>query len=488
MHSADRVLLGQWTHVHNQTIDAPVMNNYGRLGTQEPLAAQSGVHSFSSEALVLISRRPTKRRDNEYAAAYLVVIACMILLSFMTSHGVIRSTFIIYGEEGSWVSMVMIATMMGTFLGNLLNFLLYSHEIRETLFNVSLMTSVCLQLGLAMIIIDSETWWVLALICMCSAAADCIKFRKARRYMTIAVAIIDTAIDVNARFGYAIGLFCISIGIVQCCVLLWWSAVFVRVMSGEIDFLFVVLVFVFSLSFYWTVQFFHSIVSCVVSGCFLWYFLDDSNKLEEATDAAVTTAGKRVLLYVHCALTSSLGSLIKAAFWGPLSHAVLVAIHWSREREAFTSPMFTSLRALVNRLLTPLEGTAGKYNRLGTGYVAIYGHTFCRAASEVSRDDISGILLDDTTSYTLKMLSTTAAGVVSILLAIIGSRQEGTSWPLFVFACFLLSYAGVSLSLHAYRCAVDALVIAYSDNPHKFESLNPIIFHRFLRTTEIPQS
>ena len=446
--------------------------------------------ALTSESLILISRRPTERRDRRYVNAYLSILGVMILLSLMTSRGVMSSRFILLDEEGSWTSMVMIATLMGSFIGIFLCLFIYSHDLREQLFSASLMVSICLQLGLAGIIFISDEWWALGAICISSAFIDSIKFRKARKYMTIVISLIDTAIDVNAQFGYSISAFCVIICFIQSCFLLWWSAVFVRLMGRDVDFLFVILLIVFGISFYWTIQFFHSLISSVVEGCFLWYFLDNDNSpnvLAEVDSTALAQRNRRVLLYAQCAMTSSLGSVIKSAVWGPLSHIVLVSLHWSRERDPFGSPLNSWSRELLEKMLSPWEGLAGKYNRLATGYVIIFGQTFCRAAAEVSREDISGIVLDDTTSYTLKMVTTSTAGVVAILLAILGSRDEGTSWPMFVVVCFLLAYAGVSLALHAFRSGVDALIIAYSDSPQKFEHMNSIIFHRFMRTTEIPQ-
>jgi hypothetical protein len=477
--------------------------SYGRVGTHESTSISTEEQSISpvnsndlisnaaltSESLILISRRPTEHRDRQYVNVYMSVIGIMILLSLMTSRGVMSSRFILLDEEGSWTSMVMIATLMGTFLGIFLCLLIYNHDLREQLFSASLMVSICLQIGLAGIIFISDEWWALGALCILSAFLDSIKFRKARKYMTIVLSLIDTAIDVNTQFGNSICVFCILICVIQSCFLLWWSAIFVRLMGREVDFLFIVLLVVFGGSFYWTIQFFHSLISSVVEGCFLWYFLDDNNTpnvLAEVDSAALAQRNRRVLLYAQCAVTSSLGSVIKSAVWGPLSHIVLVSLHWSRERDPFGSPLNSWSREFVEKILSPWEGLAGKYNRLATGYVIIFGQTFCRAAAEVSREDISGIVLDDTTSYTLKMVTTSTAGLVAILLAILGSREEGTSWPMFVVVCFLLAYAGVSLALHAFRSGIDALIIAYSDSPQKFEHMNSIIFHRFMRTTEIP--
>jgi hypothetical protein len=450
-------------------------------------AAGGGSHNGSgNDSLVLISRVPTKRRDKEYSIAFACLLFVMFVISLFATPGDFSASFISYGQAGSWVSMVMIATMLGTFLGMLLSVCVYFADVREPLMEYAIGVTVVLQIIIASIIFVADKWLFLAVLCLFSAVVDIIKFRKAKRYMTISSELVQMAIDVNFRFGVSIVVFVICVGATQCCVLLWWSASFVRLMSEELTTGMLIVGCLFIFCFYWIVQFFHCLVSCVVSGCLLWYFCDAENSMDSSAASAAAGASKHVVLYTQCALTSSLGSLCKAALYSPASHTVISLLHWCREVDPFGGPIHSTLRGAVATVLRPFEPFALRYNRLSMGYVAIYGYTMRRAADAVNREDINAIILEDTTSYTLKTMAKNAGAVVAVLMAIIGSREEGSAWPLFMFVCFLLAYAGVSLSLHSFRSAVDALIIAYSDSPHKFEDMNTIVFHRFFRTTELP--
>lgn len=477
-------------------------DGYGRVDTGVDQRARAGLpgggpdddnakglaqqHSFGNNSLVLISRVPTTRRDREYAIAFAVFIAILFILSFVAAPGDLNAAFISAGDPGSWVSMVMIATMLGTFLGMVVSVVVYFAELREQIMNASLVVAAVLQILMATIIFIADAWIVLAVVCLFSAVVDIIKFRKAKQYMTISSELVQMAIDVNFRFGASVVIFVICVGAVQCCVLLWWSASFVSLMSDELNAGVIILGMLFVVCFCWVVEFFHSLVSCVVSGCVLWYFSDTENTIDSRAASASVGAAKHVMLYSQCALTSSLGSVCKAAVFGPVSHTIISSLHWCREQDPFGGPINSFLRVVVAKAFVSLEPFALRYNRLCLGYVAIYGYTVRHAADAVNREDINTIILEDTTSYTLKTMATTVAGFVAILMAILGSREEGSSWPLFMFVCFLLAYAGVSLSLHSFRSAIDALIIAYSDSPHKFADMNTIVFHRFFRTTELP--
>ena len=470
--------------------------DYGRVDTSNgprerlpsPVCNGHSHQSYASNSLVLISRVPTKRRDKKHSIAFVVLLLLVFILSFVTKPGEFNASFISYGQTGSWESLVMIATMLGTLVGMILSVVIYFADMREQIMNMALVSAVVLQIVIASIIFIADEWIVLGVACLISACIDLIKCRKAKRYMTISSELVQMAIDVNFRFGASVVVFAICVGAAQCCALLWWSAAFVSLMSDGISASVVIVGSLFVLCFYWVVQFFHCLISCVVSGCMLWYFSDAENSMDSAAASAAVGASKHVILYTQSALTSSVGSICKTALYGPISHAIISMLHFSREQDPFGGPLHSVLRVVIGTLLKPLEILALQYNRLCLGYVAIYGHAMRHAADSVNREDINTIILEDTTSYTLKTMATTAAGAVSILMAIAGSREEGSSWPLFMFVSFLLAYSGVSLALHSFRSAVDALIIAYSDSPHKFEDMNTIVFHRFFRTTELPMS
>ena len=66
-------------------------------------------------------------------------------------------------------------------------------------------------------------------------------------------------------------------------------------------------------SLYWTVKFFHSLIDFIVGGCVLWHFIRESDSGSSSSPERVFDPNSRVILHVHCALTSSIGSICKGS-------------------------------------------------------------------------------------------------------------------------------------------------------------------------------
>ena len=133
---------------------------------------------------------------------------------------------------------------------------------------------------------------------------------------------------------------------------------------------------------------------------------------------------------------------------------------WSREG--------TSLGGCINHLLlssvSPFISLARSHHRLGFGLSAIYGSTFTKAASEQYNKYPNSveILMAGEDLQVVSALASAIAGTMCILFGLF-TKNEGSSRSLFLILCLLMAQSGLSLTLSAYSSAVDALVVAFTN-------------------------
>lgn len=268
-------------------------------------------------------------------------------------------------------------------------------------------------------------------------------------------------IDVCNKYGSSLTFGCICITAAQTCLLLWWGVFFVGLISSASTGYAGVLILIMFLSLYWITNFFHAFMSYVVGGSIVWYFVKDDNVNLDASN--------RITLLMQCALTTSLGSLCKAAlFCGP-AHAILSLSHWSRGRPHVPINRW-SRRGIVGNLVKPFVSYARKFNRLSLCLTATYGRTLCKAAEEYAstHPETLDIAIEDLTGYTLSASAMCLAGITAICIGMLAEKLDGASLPLFYLVSFYLAFCGMSLVVHSYRSAVDALVVVYALQPEKF--------------------
>jgi hypothetical protein len=268
-------------------------------------------------------------------------------------------------------------------------------------------------------------------------------------------------VDICNKYGSSLTFACICITAAQTCLLLWWGVFFVGLISNASTGYAELLILVMSFSLYWITNFFHAFMSYVVGGSIVWYFVKDNN--------ANLDASNRIALLMQCAITTSLGSLCKAAlFCGP-AHTILYLSHWGKGRPHVPVSR-CSRRGIIGNLVNPFVDTARKYNRLSLCLAATYGRTLCKAAEEYAstHPETIDISTEDLTGYTLSASATQLAGIISICIGLLAEKLDGASLPLFYLVSFYLAFCGMSLVVHTYRSAVDALIVVYALQPEKF--------------------
>lgn len=462
-------------------------NNFDNLESRSP--EQNKEEAFYDETLdkivairndkpFPISRPPPKARDWTYALFFLCHFGGILLLSLI-EQGSLQHSLVNYSKASSWASMLMIVTLLGSFFGAVLSFAVGWQSVRDGILAASIPFSLVLKVCLGNILLIMRSQYsFLGIIVLLSAIIDTFWNKSARDGVGFTSALLQMVMDTTSLYGVSFIVTCAAIVSVQTCILLWWGSFFIGLISTVSAGYAAPLIVLMAFNLFWTTQFFHSLMAFVVGGCVLWIFVRDENDKLSPTS--------KLLLYVQCGLTTGLGSVCKGALLSPFAQTALVLNHWITRRPHATIQR-CSLRGVTACMLPPsLLDAAEKHHRLAFCLTALYGRAYCPTAQSLllSHRETLDICIEDSTYFLLSNAAVVVAGCVAILFGLVAERGEGASWPLFFFVCYYLAYCGVSLSIHIYSSAVDALVVASAINPIKFAHENQIVFLRFLRTSE----
>jgi len=452
-----------------------------------PIEIQGEGISIGNDKPFPISRPPTKPRDGLYAVAFMLHFIFILLLSLAEQNS-LKATLLNYERAGSLSSIVMIVTLLGSFFGAVLAvFIIGGYpNAREQLLQVGLYFSIIAKICLGnVLLLTRSKYSLLGVAILVSAVLDSAWFRPARESLGYSSALVQMSIDVTRQYGVGFFFACAAIISCQTCVLLWWGAFFIGLLTSASPGYADLVVLAMVVSLYWISQFFHMFLSFVVGGCVLWVFLRAEGEQLDPT--------ARILLYMQCALSTSLGSLCKAALLAPVAHAVLAMGYWADSRPASwwrcCPCSCNSLAALLSCCPAAglsLAAQAQRHHRLSLCLCAAYGRTLCRAAEDHVAEfpETLTVSMQDYTDRLLKSTALEAALLLAVLLALCVERSKDTSWALVAFVCFCLSYSGLSLCVHVYCSAVDSLIVAAALCPERFAKQNQIVFLRFLRNSE----
>jgi len=425
-----------------------------------------------------ISRPPPKARDWGYAALFMLHFGGILLLSLIEQSS-LRHSILNYNRASSWASMLMIVTLLGSFFGAVLAFVIGWQRFRDSLLSSCIPFSIVLKICLGNILLIMRSQYsFLGVFVIFSAVVDAFWNKSAREGVNFTSALLQMVVDTTRLYGISFIVTCAAIISVQSCLLLWWGSFFVGLISTVSVGYAAPLVLLMGFSLYWTTQFFHSLMAFIVGGCVLWIFAREENDKQSLSS--------KLLLYVQCGLTTSLGSICKGALFSPFAQTALVLNHWVTRRHQ-ASVHRCSLRGVASCLLPfSLLRAAERHHQLTFCLAALHGRAFCPTAQSLleTHPETMDICIEDSTYFLLSNTAVVVAGCIALLFGLVAERGEGASWPLFFFVCYYLAYCGVSLSVHVYSSAVDALIVASAINPMRFAHENQIIFLRFLRTSE----
>jgi hypothetical protein len=543
--------------------------------------------SFGNESPAVLSRVPSSPRDWSFGLLFALSAAAVVLFSFWEQSSLSHSTAN-FEHAGSWASIIMIVTLLGSFLGAsvavaaLLQVGIESgssshatssssspsstssstaavEALRVTL-AFSLVVKVLLGNALLLRHSSSSSFsLVAALLLLLSAARDASRVLPATQALGFTAALLDLTRRVLVAFGMPLSLFVAALVFLQTCGLLWWGAFF----AGLVNTVRPAAIVPVSLLMLLLLQWFHELCMAmlhfVVGGCALWLFVrhdDDKNNDSDyeahthsdgvAAPSLLTTstagplghhqhnansnntlstshshesrhppalqrppsaAQREVLsgqlwLYVQCALSSSFGSLCKAALLLPPATALAQLRHSLLSRYpshchhcnccCFCCGSSGSGSGTVQGTWCPWQQWqwwqwCEQQSRLSLPLLAVYGRTLARTTDDLhtAHPECLVVSREDFTRFAVQSVTTSVAAMVSVLFALTADRKEGSTWPLFLIVCYLVCSCGFSLATGLFASCVDAFVVAAAVRPERLARENPLVLLRFMRTAEV---
>ena len=152
--------------------------------------SSSSSGAMRSEGLVPISRPPTKHRDRLFALMFICHFGVIAMLSFLEERS-LHNALITYGRAGSWASMLMIVTVLGSFGGGVISFLITNIDIRESFLSLGLLVSITLQicLGNILLLLRARFSFV-GILLLLSAFSDSLCYKQARDNINFTICIL----------------------------------------------------------------------------------------------------------------------------------------------------------------------------------------------------------------------------------------------------------------------------------------------------------
>jgi hypothetical protein len=463
-----------------QEMDNPIHNNI-----------EVSASTLRYDTPVAITKPPTTARDATYSWAFWLHFILIILLS-LSEGSAMEESLIVYGKAGSWASFFMIVTILGAFCGCSMIYILANPHRRDQILSYSIPLSIVVQVLFGSILFALRTRYsFLGILVFLSVFIDTFKYQRARESVGFASAVINIVIKVLNQYGTSMLATCICLVLVQTLVILWWGSFFVGLISSVHQAYADVLVVIMLVSLYWIQQIFQSLLSYIIGGCTIWYFLKH--------DHPDFKPQQRVLMHLQCGLTVAFGSICKGALYSNFAMYVLELNDWSKRINegngscgycGLLSYIINGARQIVGKVVAPWLKKARSYHRLAFCVAATYGRTFSRAAADHSaeHEETLDIAIEDTTTHVISALSKLIPCILAIGFGMFVEKEEnqdsGRSWSLFFLICYLLSYCGLSLALTMYRASVDALIVAFGVSPDKLAAENQIVFARYLRMME----
>lgn len=428
-----------------------------------------------------ITRIPSNNRDYFYALSFIVQTIVFILLPFLSnsyfSHAVVR-----YNQAGSWASILMIVTLLGTFSGGCITIFLLDNSFRLMFLSFGSAFSIIMKICVGNILLLKRSYFsLLGLLIIVSAALDTRFYKSAKDVAPFSSLLIQIVGNYLGRYGISIIIFAMILSAIHCCVLLWWGAIFVEILSHseEIIMYFWLLFLVFSL--YWTTEVFYSMISFVFGGAILWTSIENSNVSADIHE--------QLLLYIKCALTTSFGSICKISLFSRCARsleALLDLVKICIHSLVFLRTDFCSTD-FCGCIFSPDERMALVHNQLTLCLLALHGRTFAMTAhDQTSRYSLATeIASKDYTRYFTSSIVSIMTLLFTVIFALLVAEKGNTKASTMYFCvCMILTSTSAGLFLDIYSSGVHALIMAYMMNPEQFSAENQIAFLRFLRSTE----
>lgn len=554
----------------------PHDNNNHHLHDEEKGDNSLQSHSIRNETPQPITRPPTKYRDWLYGFLFIFHFVIIFLLSFFEELSLHHTALSYNRAASEASIVMIVTLLGGVIGGLSVLFLFlqpttstslvyYLEGVLKYSLSFTIILKICL-INILLFYFLRDNYYVYVIITITglilSLIWDFSRYSNALKSISFTITLIELIIELNKIYGLRLFFMTSLIIAGQTCLLLWWGAFFIGLIATiSIEYLIVIMFFMF-FSLYWIVQVFHGLMAFLIGGCTLRLFIDDdihpnhrqmtlttSNQGDITVNPIRSTNSGffspklsnnitqpqpplqqqttfhqrhqqqsnevmkgRVYLYLQCALTTSFGSICRAALWMSPSQCILLTKYWLLKDNS-THPAINPLLAnclsflccccrrsstslycisyfyyfIDNYIINYFHNYAKYYHKLIIPLLAVYGKTLLKT-SELTLNSSPEIIISSMEEYTTFLLNCYTSSIsvfFAILFALFAESKHEKTWPIFLFICYLLLYSGISLCLYSFSSAVDALIVASSLNPTKLAEKNQLVLLRFLRLSEV---
>ncbi|TYZ61344.1 hypothetical protein PybrP1_009709 [[Pythium] brassicae (nom. inval.)] len=239
--------------------------------------------------------------------------------------------------------------------------------------------------------------------------------------------------------------------------------------------------------FYWTSNVLKNVLTVVVSGTtIIWYYRDDSSELSPGLELETVSDHERRVVghFLKSALSSSLGSVCVGSLLCPLAHVIWNVVRWARRDESVLSRRLWFAAALRSERV---EYFIRSYHKYSFVHIAGYGKAFYVAAHDawqlIESRGVEAIVDDDPTSRLLLLGANGWASVMCVLC--LSAFADSGHVVYFGLVSFVLCYTTLSLATNAVAAVIKTLFVCFAEHPSRLSQLNPLIYHRFVRLSEL---
>lgn len=324
--------------------------------------------------------------------------------------------------------------------------------------------------------------------------ADVMWTVKSRNRMEFTAVLFDLIIDFFIKFS-SLALLTIGILVVYTIWTCWIGTTVAALNENDSPWQFSMLLLYFQ--FYWISNVFKYILTVVVAGAtIVWYFENDSTRIarENISDHELdadsepiqwhrlaTANYKLVLHYFRCSVTTSFGSICIGSLLCPIAEVVRAYL------ECLQCSRISCVKRFAASQSAKLKNFVHAYHPYAFAHIAAHGKAFNLAAQDawnlIDSQGVEGIIADDLTS---KFLSLNTKGWAALMSTLCSFAFQDSKHEFFLtLLSFVLSYSTLSIIMRIIGAVVDTLCICFAENPSQLTQLHPIIYHRFMRLSEV---
>nr|CCA17555.1 transmembrane protein putative [Albugo laibachii Nc14] len=317
---------------------------------------------------------------------------------------------------------------------------------------------------------------------------------KSRNRMEFTAVLFELIIEFFSKFS-SMALLTIGLLIVYTSWACWIGTTVAALNENDSPWQFSMLVLYFH--FYWTSNVFKYVLTVVVAGSTaVWYFEDDSSRIardnisvheiDRKSDPIqwrrlVTANHKVILQYLRCSITTSFGSICIGALLCPIVEILQTYLKWLEcVKVSFIKRFSASQSAKLSEFIHA-------YHPFAFAHIAAHGKPFSLAAQDtwnlIDNQGVEGIIADDLTSKFLVLNAKGWAALMSTLCSF--AFRESNHEVFLTLLSFILSYSILSIVMRVIGAVVDTLCICFAESPSQLTQLHPIIYHRFVRLSEV---